>query len=119
MPKMQKETPVRKQAQLRFSTRGYRLFRSAVGLLYTRQGEPVKVGHPGVSDLVGWRDYTVQPGDVGRTLAVFTAVEVKQGRGALREEQERFLSAVKAAGGEAWVTRDENDARWAGEERTR
>jgi hypothetical protein len=94
---------------VRFSRRGYRLFRYFVGVLWTAEGHPVSLGVPGISDLVGWRDYVVRPEDVGRTLAVFTAVEVKHGDNRPSKEQKRFLAAVADAGGEAWVTTDDED----------
>ena len=115
MPKQQKETPVRQRAMVRFSRCGFVLFRYAVGLLFTREGHPVKLGVPGVSDLVGYRLHVVTEADVGRTLPVFAAVEVKQGGGRLREEQKRFLQAVADAGGEAWVTRDDADFQYGAE----
>ena len=99
---------------LRFSKRGYVLFRYVVGLFYTREGFPVRLGVPGVSDLVGYRPHVVTQEDVGKTLAVLTTVEVKYGRGGLRPEQHDFLQAVTDAGGEAWVTRDDTDERYAG-----
>ena len=112
LPKTQPETADRRNAMVRFSKRGYRLFRYFVGTLYTRQGHPVALGVPGVSDLIGFKPYVVQPDDVGRTLPILTAVEVKHGRGRLREEQKRFLKMVADAGGEAWVTRDDTDTLW-------
>lgn len=112
MPKTQPETADRLNAMVRFSKRGYCLLRYFVGTLYTRQGHPVSLGVPGVSDLIGFKPYVVKPEDVGRKLAVLTAVEVKHARGRLRDEQVRFLRAVEDAGGEAWVTRNDTDTRW-------
>ena len=113
-PRRHPEPPVRKRAMVRYSRRGYVLFRYFVGTLYTKQGHPVKLGVPGVSDLIGYRVHTVTADDVGRTLPVFTAVEVKQGHGRTSAEQRRFLDAVAAAGGEAWVTTNDQDELWTG-----
>lgn len=64
----------------------------------------------GSSDIVGWSPYVVQPDDVGRTLAIFTAAEVKTGKLAATDEQAKFVRAVRAAGGRSVVARSEEDA---------
>lgn len=60
---------------------------------------------PGFSDLAGWTEYTIRPADVGRTVAVFTALETKTVRGTVRPEQEKFIAAVRRSGGIAQVLR--------------
>lgn len=65
---------------------------------------------PGSSDLIGWRTVKVTPDMVGQELAVFTAIEVKSPRGRVTEKQERFLKAVRQAGGFAVVARSVADA---------
>jgi hypothetical protein len=64
---------------------------------------PVKLGVPGVSDLIGWT--TVDQ------LAIFTAIECKFGRGRLTPEQSAFLHTVSRMGGRAGVARSVEDAR--------
>lgn len=96
-----------RRAMVRFSKRQYRVFRNNVGFDKNRK---VKYGlKKGSADLIGWRRYTVRPEDVGRTLALFVAIEVKRGDNTPTDEQEQFLAAVAAAGGEAWVTTNEDD----------
>lgn len=60
----------------------------------------------GSSDLIGWRSVVVTPEMVGRTLAVFVAVELKVDRNDVTEEQSQFLEVVDGAGGIGVVVRD-------------
>jgi VRR-NUC domain len=69
---------------------------------------PVKLGVPGVSDLIGWTTVDL-PGEL--SVAVFTAIEVKFGRGRLTPEQSAFLHTVNRMGGRAGVARSVEDAR--------
>jgi hypothetical protein len=63
---------------------------------------PFRSGFEGLADLTGWvtRD--------GR--AIFVALELKAGRRQATEEQERFLDAVRKAGGVAGVARTVEEA---------
>ena len=82
------------------------------GDLLIRAPRPVNFGLcEGSSDLIGWRSVTITPDMVGDTVALFVACEVKD-RARVTEEQERFLQAVKSAGGIGVVARsvDEADA---------
>ncbi len=93
---------------------GMWLFRNNTGLFYTRDGRPVRCGLcTGSSDAVGWTEYVVQPGDVGRTLAIFTAFETKTATGRVTTEQQAFIDAVRRSGGIADVIRacDVNELR--------
>lgn len=96
-----------RRAMLRFSRLGYRVFRNNVGFDKKRK---VKYGlRKGSADLIGWRSYVVKPEDVGKTFALFVAIEVKRDNNQPTEEQERFLMVVATAGGEAWVTTNDDD----------
>lgn len=54
----------------------------------------------GSSDLIGWNSLIVTPEMVGRRVAVFTAIETKAEKGGhKREEQVKFVEAVRSAGG--------------------
>ena len=89
---------------------GARIFRNNSGLFYTRDGRPTKAGLlNGASDLIGWCTVTITPEMVGKTLAVFTAIEVKD-KGRVTPEQENFIAQVKKAGGIAGVARSPEDA---------
>jgi hypothetical protein len=86
---------------------GLWLFRNNVGAYVAKDGRRIAYGlHKGSADCIGWRSHTVQPADVGRTLAVFVSVEFKSARGTLRPEQKRWLEIVNEAGGLAVVARE-------------
>lgn len=86
------------------------LYRNNVGMCRTADGRVVTFGLcKGSSDLIGWTAHTVTPADVGRTIAVFTAVETKAKRGQVRPEQTAFLAAVERDGGRAVLLREGED----------
>lgn len=64
----------------------------------------------GSCDIIGVTPVTITPDMIGRTVGVFTAVEVKAAKGRVSAEQERFISAVKRAGGIAGVARSADQA---------
>jgi hypothetical protein len=85
---------------------GYTLMRNNIGR--ARKGNAViayGVGGPGGSDLIGWRAVQITPEMVGKTVAVFAAVEVKEGAGRASADQRNFLRAVESAGGIAILAR--------------
>lgn len=89
------------------SRRGWKFSRNNSGLAHFPDGSTVRYGlfTPGGSDLIGWIPYRVHQGDVGSTLPIFSAVEVKTGKGRLTDDQKRFLTIVERAGGfAAWGT---------------
>jgi hypothetical protein len=82
-----------------------RLFRNNTGALKDQSGRMVTFGLcKGSSDLIGWRTITVTPDMVGRQLAVFAAIEVKD-KGRATPEQLAFIEVVRKAGGLAGVAR--------------
>lgn len=64
---------------------------------------------PGSGDLIGWHTIEITPAMVGRKVAVFLNIEVKQTKGRERDNQINFARAVKAAGGISFVARCEED----------
>ena len=105
------ETTLLRRLLVHGSTLGMRLFRNSVGRARTEDGRWLVYGLcVGSADIIGWTPYVVQPKDVGRTLAVFTAFECKVGRNVTTTEQGAFLSVVKASGGIAAVVRRLADA---------
>ena len=120
------ESTFMRRVMLAASKLGMRLFRFNVGTgwqgkrLYSWGGVPIPPTHvlladarvfhagppPGFSDLAGLIPYTVTADDIGRTLGVFTAVETKSARGPVRAEQQKFIAAVRQAGGFAGVARE-------------
>ena len=114
---------------LRLTRMGMRVFRNNVGLgwvgkaehikgapctmtiypgdVIVRQARPLHAGLiEGSSDIVGWESVVIGPGDIGKRVAVFAAVECKMGSGRLTPEQKQFLEVVKQAGGIARVARE-------------
>lgn len=80
------------------------------GDVLIRQGHMVSVGFKGLSDTLGGSPMTITADDVGKTVCILTAVEIKAGNDQLREGQPEFLAAVKAMGGRAGVARSPEDA---------
>jgi VRR-NUC domain len=117
------ENDVRNGILLQVSKMGVRLWVNTVGTgwfgkVAHRKGtnvtlehaRPVDVGFgPGTSDLIGYTPITVTADMVGKTLAVFTAVEVKSPSGRPSEEQLEFLEHIRGGGGLACVARASDD----------
>lgn len=71
---------------------------------------PLRAGLcPGSSDLIGWTEVVVTPEMVGRTMAVFTAIEAKTPDVKVTHRQQKFIDRVKQAGGIASVAREVSD----------
>jgi hypothetical protein len=89
-----------------------RLWRNNVGALRDERGRLVTYGLcKGSSDLIGLSQVVIGPEHLGQSLALFTALEVKTGRGRLSAEQEKFLRLVQQLGGRGGVVRSLEDAR--------
>ena len=100
-----------KRIQVAISSIGARVFRNQVGSYKLHDGTHISSGLcVGSSDLIGWVPRVITPDMVGKTIAIFTAIEVKAVRGKLTKEQEKFLDAVDASGGIAVVARSVDEA---------
>lgn len=85
---------------------GVRLFRNQVGQYKLADGRYLTSGLcVGSSDLIGYYPVTITPAMVGRTVAVFVAVEAKGPRGVVRKPQQQFVDAINHAGGIATITK--------------
>lgn len=110
------ESNTQKRIRLKLSTLRNNLFlRYNVGTFLTMDGRPVKIGEPGVSDLIGVVSHVIRPEDVGKTVGVFVAMETKkEGRDttakARRESQGAFIARVRALGGIAGIVRSEEES---------
>ena len=107
------ETTIMRHIQLEASKlKGVRLLRNNVGKFQDLRGVWTQfgVGGPGGSDLIGWKTITITQEMVGKTVAVFLAVEVKSRNGKLTTEQAQFLMVVRAAGGIGLVPYSIEDA---------
>lgn len=63
----------------------------------------------GSSDVIGWHPVVVTQEMVGRTVAVFVAIEVKEGKTPLTTDQATFIRVVNECGGIAFEAREEPD----------
>lgn len=97
----QKETNVWRQIILDAQALGFRLFRNQRYKGFSDKGAWLDcgVGGNGGSDLIGYRIITITPDMVGRTVAVFTAIEAKVKGGDKSENQKQFIEAVGGNGG--------------------
>ncbi len=88
------------------------IFRNNIGAAKLADGSIRKygVGGKGASDLLGWKSIVVGPHHIGQKLAVFVAIEVKDGSGRTTPEQDHFIKVVHDAGGLAGVARSTEDA---------
>ncbi len=108
------ETEVQQRIRLAVGTLpGFRVWRNNSGKLPDpRTGRWVQFGvaSPGGSDLIGYRSITITPDMVGRTVAVFTAIEVKTATGRATPEQRRFIDHIRTAGGISAIVRTTAEA---------
>jgi len=108
------EASVQQRVRLAASKAGMRLWRNNVGGFIDDYGHFVRYGLANEStamnkkikssDLIGITPHVVGAGDVGKTLGIFTAVEVKEGswkfKGNPHETaQQNFINLVRAMGG--------------------
>jgi len=79
------------------------------GDVLLRGARTVMSGCEGMPDWNGWHSMTITPDDVGKTVAVYVAIEGKTPDGRLTEAQEKHLGIVRKAGGIAFVVRSPDD----------
>lgn len=113
------ESKIMKDIQLKWSENGWRLWRNNVALGWV--GKPTKLQsgdvllsnprplHSGLcvgsSDLIGFKPLTIKPEHLGKTLAVFAAIECKSKSGRISREQQYYLDMVSSCGGHARLAR--------------
>jgi len=121
---MNQETKIQRLIQLELSKQGTTFFRNETGNFWAgkvihRDANTVTLSNPshvacglctGSSDLIGLVPVTITADMVGRTLAVFAAIEVKTATGRVSAEQTAFINHVNAQGGLAGVARSPADA---------
>jgi hypothetical protein len=89
---------------------GCKLFRNNTGAIKDENGRLVRFGLcKGSSDLIGIKPTVITPEMVGKTVAIFTAIEVKTPTGKATPEQIHFIDRVKALGGIAGIARSVED----------
>ena len=72
------------------------ILRQQSGLFFTRNGVPVRVGVPGVSDAILAVRVRITPEMVGRDVALFAAAEFKTATGRASADQRVFAAACAA-----------------------
>jgi hypothetical protein len=107
-----------------YSNGDTRIFRVQAGLFWAGQviehtatrlilanPRAVKIGVPGMSDLIGWTRDAAPEGFIETFKpARFLAIECKAPRGRLTDEQSAFLHLVQRSGGRAGVARSVEEA---------
>ena len=81
------------------------------GDVLIRNARPFKSGVEGMSDGIGFVPVTITKDMVGQKVAVYLAVEDKQGAGRPSKEQSAFIKMVRLFGGRAGVARSDDDVR--------
>ncbi len=100
-----------REIQIKASRLGARLLRNQTGAYKIgKRWISYGVGGKGGSDLIGWTPIEITPDMVGRTIAVFSAIEVKVDTPTTKE-QVQFLEAVIRNGGIGLVCRSSDDLR--------
>lgn len=104
------ETALLRELMTHWSASGMRLFRNQVGSYQLPDGRWLSSGLCiGSSDLIGWAPVIVTPEMMGRTVAIFTAIETKVGKRDTTVQQAKFISRVREDGGLAVVARSSED----------
>ena len=107
-----KESGIVKNIMLAVSAIGARVFRNNIGIAKYANGTMVRYGicNPGGSDLIGYHTIAITPDMIGKKVAVFLAIEVKNATGRLKPEQRSFIDTIVKAGGIAGVAKNEQEA---------
>lgn len=107
-----KETHVETKILLDLGSQGVWLHKNHIGTGQVKSGAWVKFGfcNPGGSDLVGGTPIIITQEMVGKKMLIFTAIEVKQGKGKARDNQKSFINAVKSMGGIAGIAKSTEQA---------
>jgi hypothetical protein len=80
------------------------IFRNNNGKFKNKHGQWVRFGlGTGTSDFIGWTTQIITADMVGRSVAIFTAIEIKASDETPNEDQQKFIDLVKKNGGIAKV----------------
>lgn len=121
-----KESKIFNEILVAASKLGVRLFRNNVGAAWQGKTVGIGMGDAGVkllnprrvkyglctgsSDAIGWTPVEIKPEHVGKTMAIFTAIETKGTPRKATKEQINFIERVIADGGIAVVAYSVEDA---------
>ena len=108
------ESTVQRAIRVRLAQLKMPFLRYQVGTFITPQGGMIHIGEKGLSDLIGITPHVVTQADVGKTIGVFTALEVKQKGSSTakdrKENQGAFLRTVNRLGGLGAIVKSPEDA---------
>ena len=106
-----KESKIQNDIRIACNTGSTRAWRNNIAKLQVR-GQWVNFGIPskGGSDLIGLHTMEIQPKHIGKSVAVFVAIEVKTPTGKPSQEQIRFIEFAKKAGAIAGIARSPEEA---------
>lgn len=105
------ESQIQTQIRIACNQGGTRAWRNNIAKLKVR-GQWVNYGIPGKggSDLLGLHKMEILPEHVGKSVAVFVAIEVKSATGKTTPHQDSFLDFIKNQGGISGVARSAEEA---------
>lgn len=108
------ESDVQPLIRLALSRAGCNMYRNNIGLAWygANRDQPVRYGLvEGSGDLIGYTPVVITSDMVGKTIAVFTSVEVKRPKGGtLKDSQKNFIIQVLKHGGFAGFARSVAEA---------
>jgi hypothetical protein len=106
-----KESKIQNDIRIACNTGSTRAWRNNIAKLQVK-GQWVNFGIPskGGSDLIGLHTMEIQPKHIGKSVAVFVAIEVKTPTGKPSPEQIRFIEFAKKSGAIAGIARSPEEA---------
>lgn len=117
------ESQIQSDIALEFNKGATRLFKNVVGNFWTGKMVDFKDGLvrlanarrikcglvTGAADRIGFHQIEITSAMVGKTIAIFTAVELKTCVGSATPEQKQFLKVISDMGGIAGIAREKKD----------
>jgi hypothetical protein len=108
------ETDIVHRIMLEESKHGVVLHKNVRGMFLTLDGkQKIRAGLQckGSGDLIGYTPTVITPDMVGKTVAIYTSIEVKTDTGKPSKEQLDFSERVRSRGGRAGIARSPEEAR--------
>ena len=107
---MSGETTTMRMIQLALSKARCRLWRNNIGVATHGVVKVVYGLATGSGDLIGFTEVTITPEMVGKSIAVFTSIEVKTAKKYATAPQRAWAAMVRCHGGFAGTARSVDDA---------
>lgn len=108
-----RETSISNEIMITVAKHGCILFKNVRGMFLTLDGKrKVRAGLSiqGSHDLIGYKRITITPDMVGKTVAIFTSMEVKVPGGLVSTPQWTFRDTVRLHGGIAGIVHSPDEA---------